>query len=104
MTKCVFNNKKNALTNFLTQNTIFCPHHDKFVAGKLIMKQALRAFASALLPPWPVRMFYCGCMFRKCIEKLDQSFLKSVLIVNGKCTETIFVKSSWNDIHKTQDC
>ena len=44
---------KNA--NFLPQDTIFCPLEKKFVAGQLIIKQALPTFASAWLPPWPVR-------------------------------------------------
>ena len=42
---------------FLPQGTIFAliPIEMKFAAGKLIMKQALPALASAWLPPWPVR-------------------------------------------------
>ena len=56
MTKFAFNkNKKVALANFFPQDIIFCSIEKKFVAGKLIMKQALPAFASALLPPWPVQ-------------------------------------------------
>ena len=51
--QCAFN--KNVLANFLPQDTIFCLIEMKFVAGKLIIKQELTAFASTWLPPWPVR-------------------------------------------------
>ena len=59
---------KIALANFLPQYIIFCPIEMKFVADKLIMKQALPVFASAWLPPWPVRRA-CKSM-REIVDKL----------------------------------
>ena len=43
--------KKCTLELFATRS-YFRPIEIKFVAGELIMKQALPAFASAWLPPW----------------------------------------------------
>ena len=54
MTKCSFNKIKCA-RELLASRYYFLSHRDEICSRQLIVKQALPAFTSAWLPPWPVR-------------------------------------------------